>query len=180
MSDPRVPGSTEGKTELPCGKSIDVIQDVDMGLREYECPCGNAHAIVMDVHPLSRFIPEEIVTILQESIEPADTDAHDEFGIVHLMGMVQEEFPTKTISVDTSENSSVGYTVVWISDFSATRLHEVIIELIIELMEHAVSHGENSTAQSEFDQQIDKFEIEAFVAQYRDERDFDDKYDNPA
>jgi len=43
-----------------------------MGLREFDCECGETHAVVMDMHPLSRWVPEFLVEVLQETVEPAD------------------------------------------------------------------------------------------------------------
>ena len=65
MAEPRVPGSDGADIELPCGESV-AVHDLDMGLREYECPCGETHAVVMDVHPLGRFVPEFLADVLRE------------------------------------------------------------------------------------------------------------------
>jgi len=40
-------------------------------------------------------------------------------------------------------------------------------------MEHAVSHADDTTALTEFEQQMHEFSIPEFVEQYRDQRDLD-------
>jgi len=168
MSEPRVPGSREASFELPCGESIDV-RDLDMGMREFDCSCGECHAIVTDVHPPGRFLPESLVAILRETI---DTQSGDELDTMHLLGMVVEEFPEQVASKDVSENGSVGYALVWVSTFDSRRLHEVVVELVVELMEHAISHAEDDEAVSSFEEQMLDFDVSEFVTQYRRERDF--------
>lgn len=168
MAEPRVPGSRETSFALPCGESIDV-RDLDMGMREFECSCGDRHAIVTDVHPPGRFLPESLVGVLREAI---DTENGDRLDTMHLMGMVAEEFPEEIAAKDVSENGSVGYALVWIAEFDSYRLHEVVVELVIELMEHAVSHAEDDEAISVFEAQMLEFDVSEFVEQYRHERDF--------
>ncbi|WP_049997143.1 DUF5815 family protein [Halococcus sediminicola] len=175
MSEPRVPGARGGDISLPCGESV-AVSDLDMGVREFDCPCGARHAVVMDVHPPSRFVPESLVGVLRETIEPSDGD---EFDTIHLMGVVLEEFPEKIVAEDVSEDSSVGYALVWIADFDARRLHEVVVELVVELMEHAVSHADSAEATGEFEEQMHAFDVTEFVERYRRERDFEDEMDGP-
>jgi len=176
MAGPRVPGASERELELPCGERVDV-RALDMGLREYDCDCGAAHAVVMDMHPLSRFVPEELVATLEETVETAEGDA---FGTMHLMGMVMEEFPDEVASADASENGDVGFALVWITEFDARRLHEIVVELLVELMEHAVSHAEDDAARTEFERRMAAFDVEEFVTRYRTQRDFEDEFDTPA
>jgi len=176
MAEPRVPGASECELELPCGERIDV-RALDMGLREYDCDCGAAHAVVMDMHPLSRFVPEELVTTLETTVETAEGDA---FGTMHLMGMTIEEFPDRVASADTSENGDVGFALVWAAEFDARRLHEVVVELVVELMEHAVSHADDEDARTEFERRMTAFDVEEFVDRYRARRDFEDEFDTPA
>jgi hypothetical protein len=175
MSEPRVPGARGGEVSLPCGESV-AVADLDMGVREFECACGKPHAVVMDVHPPSRFVPESLVAILRETVEPS---SGEEFDTMHLMGVVLEEFPEKVVAEDVSEDSSVGYALVWISDFDARRLHEIVVELIVELMEHAVSHADDGETESEFEQQMHAFDVEEFVERYRREREFEHETDSP-
>lgn len=175
MADPRVPGSRSSEISLPCGESV-AVSALDMGLREFTCDCGERHAVVMDVHPPSRFVPEELVAVLRETIEPS---SGEEFETMHLMGIVLEEFPEKIVAEDVSENTDVGYALLWIADFDARRLHEVVVELIVELMEHAVSHAEDDESTSEFERQMHEFDVEEFVETYRRERDFEQKTDHP-
>jgi len=175
MPEPRVPGGDDERLELPCGETVRPL-DLDMGLREFECDCGDTHAVVVDVHPLSRFVPESVVEVLRTAIEPADD--FEEFGLVHVMGMVTEEFPDAVAVADVSEDGRVGYALVWVSDFDSRRLHEIVVELLVELMEHAASHGDGETA-AQFEQQMLDFDIEAFVETYRRERGFDSELDTP-
>jgi len=174
MAEPRVPGSEGADIELPCGETV-AVHDLDMGLREYACDCGASHAVVMDVHPMGRFVPEFLADVLRETIDTADE--FDEFTTAHLMGVVMEEVPEDVVSKDVSEDGAVGYSLVWLTDFDARRLHEVVVELVVELMEHAVSHAENDSAMTEFEEDMLDFDVEAFVEQYRRERDFSGPHD---
>ncbi len=176
MAEPRVPGGDTTRLELPCGETLDP-HDIDLGMREYSCTCGERHAVVTDVHPPSRFVPESLVSILRETVETADD--FDEFGTPHIMGIVMEEFPDDVVVHDAAEDGAVGYTLLWVTDFRARRVHVIIVELLVELMEHAVSHAEDDTTTSEFEQQMREFDVEAFVDQYRDMRDFSDEFDTP-
>ncbi|MFP4218765.1 MAG: DUF5815 family protein [Salinarchaeum sp.] len=155
--------------ELPCGETLST-SEIDMGLREFECACGDRHAVVLDVHPPSRFVPEELVETLRTVID--NDDGFGEFGTPHLMGMVLEEFPDRVVTYDAAENRSVGYAMAWITTFDARRLHEVIVEMIVDLMEHAMSHAETEQA-SAFEEYLSQFDVEAFVEEYRRERDFE-------
>jgi hypothetical protein len=174
MAEPRVPGGDSSALDLPCGQRVDV-HDLHMGMREYRCACGEDHAVVMDVHPLSRWVPESAVEVLRTAIDTADE--FGEFGTTHMLGMVSEEFPESVASLDVSEDGSVGYAMVWMTDFDARRLHAVVVELIVELMEHAVSHATDEDAASEFETQMLDFDVEEFVDIYREQRDFEDEFD---
>ncbi|MFD1585646.1 DUF5815 family protein [Halorientalis brevis] len=174
MAEPRVPGSGGDGIELPCGETI-TPHDLDMGLREYDCACGDRHAVVMDIHPLGRFVPESLADVLRATVEPADE--FDEFTTAHLMGMVLEEFPEAVVAEDLSEDGQVGYSLLWLSDFDSRRLHEIVVELLVELMEHAMSHAGDDDAMAEFEAQMLEFDVEEFVERYRQERDFDSEYD---
>lgn len=175
MAEPRVPGSRASEVSLPCGESVSTSA-LDMGLREFTCDCGERHAVVMDVHPPSRFVPEELVAILRETIEPS---SGDEFETMHLMGVVLEEFPEQVVAEDVSENSNIGYALLWIADFDSRRLHEIVVELIVELMDHAVSHAEDDATTTEFERQMHAFDVAEFVETYRRERDFEHETDRP-
>ncbi|RQG90362.1 hypothetical protein EA462_08155 [Natrarchaeobius halalkaliphilus] len=175
MVEPRVPGSgTDRRLELPCGETIDP-HEIDLGMREYTCSCGTAHAVVTDVHPPSRFFPESLVSVLRETIETADE--FDQFGTPHLMGVVLEEFPDRTAVHDASGDGAVGYSMVWISDFDARRLHEIVVELVVELMEHAISHAEDDHSRTQFESQMLEFDVSEFVDQYRAQREFETEHD---
>lgn len=148
-----------------------------MGMREFACTCGQQHAVVMDVHPLSRWVPEFLVDILRETVDT--TDEFSEFTTAHTMGMVVEEFPDAVATADVSEEGEVGYALVWITEFDSRRLHEVVVELLIELMEHAISHAEDTSAITEFEEQMLEFDVSAFVEEYRQEREFEHEHDSP-
>jgi len=174
MAQPRVPGGDDD-IELPCGETV-TVHDLDLGLRDFACDCGETHAVVMDVHPLGRFVPEFLADVLRETVETADE--FEEFTTAHVMGIVREEFPEQTVSQDVSEDGSVGYSLVWLTDFDSRRLHEVVVELLVELMDHAVGHADDTEAKSEFDQWLDQFDVEEFVEQYRAERDLESEHDS--
>jgi len=176
MTEPRVPGSGDTTVDLPCGERIDA-RDVDMGMRDLSCACGAEHAVVTDVHPPSRFFPETLVENLRFAVETEDD--FGEFGTPHLMGMVMEEFPQAIVSVDVSQNGDVGYAMLWVADFDSRRLHEVVVELVVELMEHALSHASDEDARSEFERQMQQFDVAEFVEQYRRDRDFESEHDRP-
>ena len=179
MADPGVPGTGgDGVLELPCGESV-AIDDLDLGMREFECDCGGTHAVVMDPHPPARFFPESVVDALQAAIEPSPDDEFDEFGTIHIMGVVMDEFPEEVVAYDAAEDGSVGYALVWVSDFDARELHEIVVELVVELMEHAVSHADDDSAMTAFEQEMLEFDVAEFVAQYREMRDFEDEWDQP-
>lgn len=172
-----MPGGRGTELDLPCGQTV-TPHELDLGLRTYACDCGESHAVVMDVHPLSRWVPEELVRTLESAVET--TDGFGQFGTPHVMGMVLEEFPEAVVSADTSDDGAVGYAMVWVADFDARRLHGVVVELLVELMEHALSHAEDDTAASQFEQQMLEFDVSEFVEAYRAERDFEDEFDTPA
>ena len=175
MAEPRVPGGGSGTLELPCGETVHA-HDLDMGTREVRCDCGAHHAVVVDVHPVSRFVPESIVAVLRETVET--DDEFPEFGTPHVMGIVIEEFPDEVAVADVSEDGHVGYALLWVTGFDSRRLHEIVVELLVELMEHAVSHGDEATA-SQFEQQMMHFDVGAFVDRYREERNFESEVDTP-
>ncbi|ADQ66383.1 hypothetical protein GL213_03920 [Halogeometricum borinquense] len=176
MAQPRVPGGRGEELDLPCGETKRV-RSLDLGLREFDCSCGDTHAVVMDVHPPDRFLPEFLVEVLREAIETTSEDM-PEFGTPHLMGIVLEEFPRQVVSADVSDDGEVGTGIIWVTDFDSRRLHEIIVELVVELMEHAVSHAEDDSAVSEFETKMLDFDVSEFVEQYRQQRDLseDDVY----
>jgi len=171
MAQPQVPGGGGETLELPCGETKS-IGTLDLGMREFECACGERHAVVMDVHPPERFLPEFLVSVLREAVETTSEEM-PEFGTAHLMGIVLEEFPQRVVSADVSDDGDVGAGIVWVTDFEARRLHEIIVELVVELMEHAVSHADDDATIQEFERQMLEFDVSSFVDQYRAERDLD-------
>jgi len=177
MPQPRVPGDDGGGLALPCGERIDP-HDLDMGLREIACDCGDSHAVVMDVHPPSRFVPESLVAVLQETVEPADD--FEEFTTAHLLGMAMEEFPERVVSESFADDGTVGWSLLWVTEFDARRLHEVVVELVVELMDHAVSHSDDPEAGAEFEALMREFDVAEFVDRYRAQREFDDEHDTAA
>jgi len=161
----------DGRLELPCGETVS-LQSLDLGMREHECDCGEAHAVVMDMHPPTRFFPEFLVKTLEAAVE-SDSEEMPDFGTPHLMGIVMEEFPEQVAAADASDDGDVGFALVWVTGFDSRRLHEVLVELVVELMEHAVSHAESERAMTEFEEQMLDFDVQEFVEQYRAERDLD-------
>jgi hypothetical protein len=174
MPEPGVPGQPDNVLDLPCGQEIDA-RDLDLGVREYDCACGDSHAVVMDVHPLGRFVPEFLGETLRETIET--DDEFEEFSTAHALAMVREEFPDQVVSVDRSDDGHVGYALLWLTDFDSRRLHEVVVELLVELVEHAVSHADDDATLREFETHLREFDVAAFVDAYREEREFEDEYD---
>jgi hypothetical protein len=174
-NEPGVPDDDERDLQLPCGERVDPVAGVDMGMRAFDCDCGDRHAVVMDVHPPSRFLPEEVVATLRDTVEATD---ESEFSTRHLLGMVREEFPEAVASEDVSEDGSAGYALVWVTTFDDRRLHEVVVELVVELMEHAVGHAESPDAEQEFEADMQEFDVAAFVDRYRAMRDFEDEGDS--
>ena len=57
--------------------------------------------------------------------------------------------------------------------FDPRSLHRVVVELLVELMNHAVEHAGNDAAVREFEAQLAQFDVAAFVDAYRREREFD-------
>ncbi|MGZ0747502.1 DUF5815 family protein [Haloparvum sp. AD34] len=171
MAEPRVPGDDTDALDLPCGETIR-LGDLDLGMRDFECDCGDTHAVVMDVHPPDRFLPEFLVEVLQEAVETTSEEM-PEFGTPHLLGIAMEEFPEQIVSADASDDGDVGYALLWVAAFDSRRLHEIIVELVIELMEHAVSHGDDEAALTEFEEQMLEFDVAEFVETYRAERDLE-------
>jgi hypothetical protein len=174
MAQPGVPGGPSHELDLPCGETVSA-RSLDLGVREFSCSCGSRHAVVMDAHPLGRFVPEFLADVLRETIDTEDE--FPEFTMAHLMAMVTEEFPEEVASADCSEDGQVGYALVWVTDFDSRRLHEIVVELVVELMEHAISHAEDGDAITQFEQYMTEFDVQAFVDEYRRERNFEDEYD---
>ena len=168
MSEPRVPGDRGRGATLPCGEQV-TPGDLDMGMREFQCDCGAAHAVVMDVHPPERFLPAFLVEVLQTVVETADE--WDAFGTPHLMGMVLEEIPGEMGVVDAAEDGNVGWTMAWVAQEDSRRLHEIVVELVVELMDHALSHADDTDAVAEFEAAMLEFDVPEFVDQYRRERE---------
>lgn len=175
MAQPRVPGGTDDHLDLPCGETVHT-HDVDLGMRELACGCGDTHAVVMDVHPLGRFVPDFLVDTLRATI--TTDDDYDEFSTAHALAMVREEHPEEVAVADCSADGEVGYGLVWVADMDSYELHRTVVELLVELMEHAISHADDGPTVSEFEKQLEEFELDAFVDAYRSERDFEDEYDS--
>jgi len=172
MTQPGVPGESE-RFALPCGELVHP-HALDLGMRELRCECGERHAVVMDVHPLARFVPEFLVETLRESI--STDDEFGEFATPHALAMVAEEFPDSVASADCSADGNVGYGLVWVTAFDSRRLHEIVVELLLELMEHAISHADDELA-GEFEAYMHEFDVEQFVGLYRQEREFESEHD---
>jgi len=171
MAQPRVPGGNENVLELPCGETVG-LGELDLGMREFECDCGDTHAVVMDVHPPERFLPEFLVEVLREAIETTSEEM-PEFDTPHLLGIALEEFPEAVVTHDASDHADVGYAMVWVADFDSRRLHEILVELVVEVMEHAVSHADDDEALARFEEEMTAFDVSEFVDRYRAERDLE-------
>ena len=169
MATPRIPGTDPDEIELPCGERVPVSA-FDLGMRDFPCRCGERHAVVMDIHPPTRFFPAEVVEVLESIIEPSDGSA---LGTHHLLGLVLEEFPDQVVDANVADNGQIGCQYLWVAAFDSRRLHAAIVELIVELMDHAMSHSDDDSARAEFDTSLDAFDVEAFVDRYRAERDLD-------
>lgn len=172
MATPRIPGTDPDGLDLPCGERVPV-SSFDLGMRELACDCGQRHGVVMDVHPPTRFFPSEVVDVLESIIEPADGT---EFGTHHLLGLVLEEFPDQVADANVADNGQIGCQHIWVTSFESRRLHAVIVELIVELMDHAMTHSEDDEARSSFTASLETFDVDAFVERYRAERDLDVPY----
>jgi len=130
----------------------------------------------MDMHPRSRGGSRSSWwKCFQETVEPADE--FEEFTTAHAMGSVMEEFPERVVAADVAEDGTVGYALVWATQFDSRRLHEIIVELLVELMEHAISHAEDEAVMDEFEEQMLEFDVDAFVEQYRAERNLETEHD---
>lgn len=166
MGTPHVPGSEPDVVELPCGGRAPP-ESFDLGMREFDCECGDRHAVVMDIHPPTRFFPRDVVDVLQSTIEPVEGG---EFGTRHLMGMVIEEFPGAVVGTDVSEDGQLGCGYLWVCGFDSRRLHAVVVELVLEVMDHAMSHAKDDAARDTFADRLTEFDVETFVERYRAER----------
>jgi hypothetical protein len=171
---PHVPGKQATQIDVPGTDRSIPVRELDMGMRETTID-GETYAVVMDVHPLTRFLPPEIVQTLEATIEPGDES--ERFGIHHLMARVQERHPEAVAVADVADNGEVGYALVWLVAHDARTLHEIVAELVLELMEHAVSHAEDESVQTEFEEYRAEFDVQTFVEQYRAQRDFEDEDD---
>ena len=123
MVEPRVPGGTDEQLALPCGETVRT-HDLDLGMRELACACGETHAVVMDVHPLGRFVPEFLVDTLRATI--STEDEFDEFSTPHALAMVREEYPEAVAVADCSGDGQVGYGLVWVADMDSRELHRTM------------------------------------------------------
>jgi len=61
MTQPRVPGGDDHTLELACGETVG-LGELDLGMREFDCDCGETHAVVMDVTPRSGSFPSSSST----------------------------------------------------------------------------------------------------------------------
>jgi hypothetical protein len=174
MPQPGVPGGPSERLDLPCGQTVSA-HDLDLGVREFECACGDTHGVVMDSHPLTRFVPEFLADVLRETIETDDD--FEEFTTTHLLAMISEEYPERVVSADLADDGHVGYALVWVADFDSRRLHEIAVQLLVELMDHAISHADDDAAVQEFEQYLNEFDVDAFVTEFRSQRDFESEHD---
>ncbi|ARS90020.1 DUF5815 family protein [Natrarchaeobaculum aegyptiacum] len=174
MATPRVPGPPDDRLEVPCGETVDP-HEIDLGTYELQCDCGERHAVVLDPHPLSRFVPESLVAVLEEVIET--DDEFETFSTPHLMAIVAEDNPDDVAVYDASDDGAVGYALLWVTDPDAREFHERVVDRLLELMDHAIGHAEDADAKHSFQRQLEEFDVPTFVEQYRAERDFESERD---
>lgn len=178
-AQPGVPTGPSGQPiELPCGETIE-SDDLDLGLREFRCECGEQHAVVLDPHPPSRFLPESVTETLAETIAAEGTEM-EEFGMVPLMGLVMDAYPEQVVAHDASEDGSTGYAAAWIADFDAREFHEIVVRTVLEVMAQAVTAVGDDSATDAFSEHRAEFDVSEFVEKYRSVRDFEDEWDEPA
>jgi len=170
MSVPGVPTDDDPELELPCGETVDV-REFDLNTSEIDCECGEAHGVVYDTDPLTRFIPEQMAHTLEETVKPRETD--HTFGTLHAMGMLADEVPQTVASTDASEMGEVGFNYVWVSDFTAREVHVLLVQLLVDLMDHAVDQVGDDSIKSAFAERLDGLDVEEFVDEYRTQRSFD-------
>lgn len=149
--------------ELPCGEQIDARQ-FDPNTQTICCSCGESHAVVASAETLDRFVPDEVVEILRATVDPEGTGS---FGVTHVLAKVHATYPARISSADLSEVNDVGYAKLWVTEFDDRRLHEIVVEVLVELMSHMMEHADNETAVA-FEQQLAGFDAAAFVDAYRD------------
>jgi hypothetical protein len=178
-AQPGVPSGPSGGTiELPCGETI-TADELDLGLREFRCDCGETHAVVLDPHPPSRFLPESVTEVLAETLA-AEGSEIEEFGTMPLMGLVMDAHPESIVAHDASEDGTTGFAVAWIADFDARDLHEIVVETVLGIMAKAVTSVGDDSATEAFSEVRADFDVTEFVEEYREVRDFEDEFDEPA
>ncbi|MFB6162907.1 MAG: DUF5815 family protein [Halococcoides sp.] len=176
MPVPGVPTDDDPELELPCGETVDA-REFDLNTSEIDCECGEAHGVVLDTDPLTRFVPDQMARILEETVKPRETD--HTFGTLHAMGMLADEVPQTVASADVSENGDLGFNYVWVSDFTAREVHVLLVQLLVDLMDHAVDEVGDDSIKSQFTEQLEGLDVEEFVDQYRTERSFEGPEDSP-
>jgi hypothetical protein len=112
--------------------------------------------------------------VLTATVEPAEDDEFEEFGTPHLLGAVMEQLPEEVVAVEAANDGSVGYAMLWVTEMDGRELHEVVVELMVELMDHAVSHADDAAA-AQFEDQMADFDVAEFVDAYRGAREWDDE-----
>jgi hypothetical protein len=178
-TQPGVPDDPEpGPIELPCGESI-TAGDLHLGMRELRCDCGAAHAVVLDPHPPTRFLPTSVAEVLAETLATEGTDG-EEFDTVALMGLLMDAYPERIVTHDAAEDGTTGYALAWIAEFDARELHERVVETVLGVMAEAVTEAGNEDATAAFTDHRSEFDVGEFVAEYREVRDFEDEFDEPA
>ena len=178
MAQPGVPSDTSDSTiELACGETIR-SSDLDLGMREFRCDCGATHAVVMDPHPPTRFLPESVTEVLAETLAAKGTET-EEFGTIPLMGLVMDAHPEDLVAHDATEDGATGFAVAWISMFDSRALHETVVETVLGVMADAVTEVGDESATAAFTDHRAEFDVEEFVTEYREVRDFDDEFDEP-
>lgn len=124
----------------------------------------------MQSHPPTRFLPKALIETLRATTETADS--FEEFGMAHLIGLLIETEPELVTTIDASEHGNVGFALAWITTVDARTLHERIVARVLDVMEHAMEHADDDKAQTEFEAERKQFDIETFVTEYRQQREF--------
>ncbi len=125
-------------------------------MREFACDCGQTHGVVLDPHPLARFVPEFLTEVLHETIETTTTTMSS--GRPTSWASSSRSSPRPS-SPRTCPRTAKSARAGWVTDFDSRRLHEIVVELLVELMEHAVSHAEDDDVVSEFEAKMLQFDV---------------------
>ena len=159
-------------------REMDAVLDANVVAGQYDIIVEAEAEEVYDViHTVATNVREldGVVDTLRETIRT--DDGFEQFSTAHALAMVREEYPDRMASADLSGDGGVGYALVWVADFDSRELHRIVVELLVELMEHAISHADARPTVAEFEQQMAEFDVDGFVDAYRRERELEDEHD---